>query len=536
MSIGPRRPPRRRSLKRLKPLVLSRLAALILTVNLVALAALVGGILAITENRRGLVEAKLDSLTAQADIIRNVISETAVMGAPRPSMDARIAGAVLGRLYVPAETRAFIHDVDRQIVGDSYLSAGRIRVEVLAPPYEPTTWDRALDRLGRAMEEAASVFLSAEERQARERGLLDEVALAQAEGQIVTGIRRSADGRRVVSVTVPIMPVQTVVGSVTYEAYDLDALIAAERRAIFPYIVFAAFVTLASGLGLTIHIAGPVRKLAEAAREARLAGGRRVPMPDMARRKDEIGEMGRAFSAMTEALYDRLDAIESFAADVAHEIKNPLTSIRSAAEVLPMAKDAERRDRLIKVIQHDVNRLDRLITDISNASRLDAELARDRVDRVDLGALIADLGRIYADRGDTARAGVTVDIETDKAEVLAHEGPLTRVFTNLIDNALTFSPEDGAVTVTVAPEKSGGRAMVKVAVEDDGPGVAPDNLETIFERFYTQRPAGAAFGSHSGLGLAIARQIVQAHGGAIHAENRDGGGARFVVTLPAAGG
>jgi two-component system, OmpR family, sensor histidine kinase ChvG len=532
----------RRSFRRLKPLVLSRLAALILGVNLVALVALVAGILAITENRRGLVEAKIDSLTAQANLIHILILETAVSDTPRPAMDPRLAGDVMARLYVyddymPASTRAFIHDLDQRAVGDSLLIAGRVRVEQLAPPYDPTVWDRLLDGLDRLRERIGAMFLSEGELEARDRNLIDEVRFAQSEGEIVAGVRRGPDGARVVSVTVPIMPIQTVVGSVTYESYDLDALIAAERRAILPYLVFAAIVILASGLGLTIHIAGPVRRLAEAAREARLAGGRRVKMPDLGRRRDEIGDMGRAFSAMTEALYDRLDAIESFAADVSHEIKNPLTSIRSAAEVLPRATDDERRDRLIKVIQHDVNRLDRLITDISNASRLDAELARDKVDTVDLGALLTDLARIYEDREHARKVHLDVIAPSRAVQVMAHEGPLTRVFTNLIDNAVTFSPEGGTVTITVGRRIEAGRALAVVAVEDEGPGIPPDNLERIFERFYTQRPAGAAFGSHSGLGLAISRQIVEAHGGTLEAGNREPPvtGARFTVTLPAGG-
>lgn len=513
--------------------LLSRLAFGILTANLVALGFLALGTLALTENRTGLIDAKVDSLTAQADIIRNVITETAVEGAPEPSLNTRVAAEVLARLYVPEGTRALIYDRDGRLVADSYLSAGRVSVELLPPPGE-RDFGGILTGIWRGFRDFISgFFLSETEREARERSLNEEISVAQATGDPVAGIRRGRQGERVVSVTLPIAPVQTVVGSVTYESFDYDALIAADRLAILPYLGFAAFIIVAFGGLLALRIAGPVKRLSDAARSVQLAGGRRVPLPDFSRRRDEIGDLEQAFRAMTDALYDRLDAIESFAADVSHEIKNPLTSIRSAAEVLVKARDDAARARLVAVIQKDVGRLDRLITDISNASRLDAELARDTVIPVDLNRLIRDIVRVYVD-GERCRPDQLVfEAEASPAFVQAREEPLGRVFTNLIDNALTFSPPEGAVRVRV--RRPGGRNRFVVTVEDDGPGIPPEALETIFQRFYTQRPAGAAFGTHSGLGLAIARQIILAHGGQIFAENRHppGSGARFTVELPA---
>ena len=243
--------------------------------------------------------------------------------------------------------------------------------------------------------------------------------------------------------------------------------------------------------------------------------------------------MGRAFTQMTNALYDRLDAIEAFAADVAHEIKNPLTSIRSASEILPMAKDDAKRARLIEVIQHDVKRLDRLITDISNASRLDAELAREDLETIDLVVLLTDIASLQNDP-DAPAPRVLVKAEGDRHIIRGHESPLSRVFINLIENAVTFSPEAGGVRIII--ERGPGQSQ-QVRIEDDGPGIPEENLEAIFDRFHTQRPKGAAFGAHSGLGLAIARQIVTAHGGQIRASNRkdDEGrvlGACFTVILP----
>ncbi|MEO1040236.1 MAG: stimulus-sensing domain-containing protein [Pseudomonadota bacterium] len=538
----PADPPQPSALARLaaraRPYIVSQLTVVIVAVNAAALLVLVAGMFVITENQRGLIRAKQDSLTAQGDIIRNVIVQTAVIGAPAPRMNNDDARQVLAALFVPPETRALIHDRSGLLVADSQLQAGRVGVEVLPPPGENGGLAEhaggVFDWIGDAF---LTVALPAEERAARERTLREEVLLAIDEAQPIAGVRRGPNGRRVVSVTLPIQNVQAVVGAVTYESYDLDALVVAERMAIIPYVIFALVISIALATALTVYIAAPLRRLADAARQVRLAGGRRVPLPRMRGRKDEIGALGNAFSDMTEALYDRLDAIESFAADVAHEIKNPLTSIRSAAEVLPRARDDEKRARLIELIQLDVKRLDRLVTDISNASRLDAELAREDLTPVDLARLLGDISSTYENRAEP-RAHIRLATETREPLALAHEGPLSRVFMNLLDNALTFSPEGGEVEVRVQRSASGGRGRLIVTIEDEGPGIPPENLETIFERFYTQRPVGAAFGSHSGLGLAIARQIVRAHGGRIFATNCTGPageitGARFTVELPA---
>jgi len=232
-----------------------------------------------------------------------------------------------------------------------------------------------------------------------------------------------------------------------------------------------------------------------------------------------------------------MDAIESFAADVAHEIRNPLTSLRSAVETLELVKDPAPRERLTRILHQDVQRLDRLVTDISNASRLDAELSRDSPKAMDLGRLLAEVAHLYqeiAKPGDVsvryiAPAGL------DPIRISGREGPVGQVFRNLIDNARSFSPPGGEVRVSLAQA----RGQAVATVEDDGPGIPAENLETVFQRFYTSRPKGAAFGGNSGLGLSIARQITEAHGGVIRAENRIGpdgaiAGARFVVTLPAA--
>ncbi|MFP4519636.1 MAG: stimulus-sensing domain-containing protein [Oceanicaulis sp.] len=526
--------------------VLSRLGVTILLVNGAALVFLLAGMAAITENRRGLVEAKELSLAAQAEIIANIISETAVSGdAPGPRMDADAAREVLRRLsplYVPDETRALLHAPGPVQVADSDLIAGEVEEEALPPPGDEGVGAARglLTRVFSPVEQwLGDLFQSSETRAWTNRTLEEEVETAFRTGEPQGGVRREPDGARIVSVTIPIQLIQAVVGTVTYESYDFEALIAAERQAIVPYALAAIAAIMVPAVWLTVSIALPVRALSDAAREVRLAGGRRVPLPDMSGRKDEIGQLGQAFAAMTNALYDRLDAIESFAADVSHEIKNPLTSIRSAAEILPLAKDDERRAKLIGVIQHDVRRLDRLITDISNASRLDAELAREDLGRIDMARLLREIVAVQtcgAENGEEADVAVTLETRGDLT-VRGHEGPLGRVFINLVENAITFSPEGGTVRVE-ARRLPGPHGRIMVTVDDEGPGVPEENLEAIFERFYTQRPKGAAFGAHSGLGLAIARQIVSAHGGRIEASNRTGPdgarrGARFTVDLPA---
>jgi two-component system sensor histidine kinase ChvG len=274
-------------------------------------------------------------------------------------------------------------------------------------------------------------------------------------------------------------------------------------------------------------------------------GGRGRPqIPDFSGRRDEVGHLSQAVREMTGALYNRIDAIESFAADVAHELKNPLTSLRSAVETLPLAKTPESKARLTDIIQHDVRRLDRLITDISDASRLDAELARQDAEPVDMAQLLTTI--VGLARQTAGPDGPKLVLEIPKADanawfVLGRDTRLGQVFNNLLDNARSFCSKDG--TVRVAMRRRGD--MIEVVVEDDGPGIRAEQVERIFERFYTDRPEGESFGQNSGLGLSITKQIVEAHRGRIFAENRtrvgadpqqppEVIGARFTVRLPAA--
>ncbi|HEY3950458.1 HAMP domain-containing sensor histidine kinase, partial [Phenylobacterium sp.] len=368
------------------------------------------------------------------------------------------------------------------------------------------------------------------------RAALDAEVRQALQGRHVSDLRRDEEGRRVVSVSVPIQNVRQVLGVLTLEANDVDAIIAREREALIPFVVIAVAVTLASSLLLTRLIAQPVLRLARAADRVRLARARAISLPDLSSREDELGDLTRSLEAMTQSLTERMDAIESFAADVAHEIKNPLTSLRSAVETLDLVTDAAARERLLKVLKNDVQRLDRLVTDISNASRLDAELSRDAPKSVDIERLVGEIVGLYQATAKPGEVGVTFHRSgaMEPITVQGREGPLGQVFRNLIDNARSFSPSGGEVVV--AMQRAVGRVIATVS--DSGPGIPPENLETVFERFYTSRPKGAAFGGNSGLGLSIARQIVEAHGGTLRAQNRlvDGKtiGAVFILMLPEA--
>ncbi|ENZ80246.1 MULTISPECIES: ATP-binding protein [Caulobacter] len=505
----------------------SRLGRLIIILNVLALAIVVVGALVLNELRSGLVNARIDSLTTQGELIANVIDQSATVGEPEPALDPYTASAILQVLFIPRSQRARLFDAHGKVLADSFVVADHVDWKVLPPARKPGQKDQAQQ----------SPREKARAERARQ-ALADEIARAM-KGHTVAGTRVSEDGDRVVSVSIPIQHVRAVLGVLTLEAGDVDQIISAERKALLPFIVVAMIAILVSSVLLHRLIAVPVLRLARAADHVRLQGARAISLPDLSERSDELGDLSRSLEEMTHSLSERMDAIERFAADVAHEIKNPLTSIRSAIETLDLVTEPAPRARLLAILRNDVNRLDRLVTDISNASRLDAELSREQPKALDLAKLLGEVAGLYDAqlRPGPAPGSVRVTFAAEDPRpmtVLARETPIGQVFRNLIDNARSFSPDDGEVRVVV----NRARGKVTTTVEDDGPGIPPDNLETIFERFYTSRPKGRAFGGNSGLGLSIARQIVEAHGGTIRAENRMDpatgaiAGARFIVELP----
>ena len=515
----------------------SRLGRLIIGLNVLALAILLGGALVLNELRSGLVQTRIDSLTTQGELIANVIDLAATVGDPEPRLQADMASDILQGLFIPRSQRARLFDSEGNQLADSYVVADRVESKELPPARKPGQQDFGLSKPDPDANPKAA--------QAAREALMAEVAQARL-GEPVAGTRRAENGDRVVSVSIPIQHVRAVLGVLTLEAGDVDQIISAERKALLPFALIAVATTLISSFLLNRLIAQPVLRMARAADHVRLDGARAISLPDISGRKDELGDLSRALEEMTDSMSERMDAIERFAADVAHEIKNPLTSIRSAIETLDLVSDPAARARLLAILQQDVSRLDRLVTDISNASRLDAELSREAPKTFELNLLLLEVIHLYEAQLRPGEAPGSVRVTFDQnaapqhARIVARETPMGQVFRNLIDNARSFSAADGEVRVALTREGARDHGRLIVTVDDDGPGIPPENLETIFERFYTSRPKGKAFGGNSGLGLSIARQIVEAHGGHMVAQNRKDAagkvvGARFRVDLPEAG-
>ena len=470
-------------------------------------------------------------------------SEDALYGIDFPINPERVA-PVLRRLVSPTKTRARIYDRDGVLLVDSRNLFGRgdvLRFDLPSPTAEkPGLIERAFIAV-RTWLGRGDLPLYRELGADNGKGY-PEVTQA-LNGQDASMVRINDHGDVIVSVAVPVQRFRAVRGALmlSTQGADIDDMVEAERLAIVKVFLVAAGVMVVLSILLAGTIAEPVRRLADAAESVRRRIRSRVEIPDFTRRRDEIGHLSGAFRDMTNALYSRIEAIESFAADVSHELKNPLTSLRSAVETLPLAKSDESRARLLNIIQHDVKRLDRLISDISDASRLDAELQRQETAPVDLMKLLNTLVGVANEVKRDDGVKVTLKFEGGGAgafQVPGHDSRLGQVVDNLIENARSFSPSGGTVRVTCRRLKS----SVDIFVDDDGPGVQPDALEKIFERFYTDRPH-QGFGQNSGLGLSISKQIVEAHGGRLWVENRmgpldaDGNpkvlGAHFVVRLPA---
>lgn len=547
----------------------------IVLLNLAGLVALVAGILYLSEYRASLVDARVQSLLIQGEIIAGAIAASATADTHTITIDPerllelqrgesygpgedilaplefpinpeRVA-PLLRRLVTPTDTRARIYDRDGTLLLDSstlYTRGDILRFD-LPPPNEPKPgfiqkqWNSIYKRVIRG-----ELPLYKELGPGNGKGY-EEVASA-LNGLKSSMVRTNERGEVIVSVAVPVQRFRAIHGALllSTQGSEIDDAVEGERLVVLGVFGIAATVMVILSILLAGTIGGPVRRLAGAAEHVRRRTRSRVEIPDFTARSDEIGHLSGAIRAMTDALYSRIEAIESFAADVAHELKNPLTSLRSAVETLPLVKTAESRDRLISIIQHDIRRLDRLISDISDASRLDAEMQRQESAPVDLEKLLSAVVKMASEvpRDDGVKIALACKCAHDAPEeftVPGHDSRLGQVIDNLISNARSFSPPNGTVRITCHRLKN----EVEIVVDDDGPGIRPDALNKIFERFYTDRP-DQGFGQNSGLGLSISRQIIEGHGGRIWAENRMTrprpgappvvAGARFVVRLPAA--
>ncbi len=571
--------------------VLTSITRRIIFLNIAALIILLSGILYLNQFRAGLTDARVESLLIQGQIISSAIAASATVDTDTitidpdklielqagesllPSndnldnldfpIDPEQVAPVLRQLISPTRTRARIYDRDGLIILDSrhLYSRGQVLRYDLPPtkPGDKSFFDRVDDVInGWLLRTDLPVY---EEIPGGNGTAYPEVVTALT-GAPASVVRVDDTGRLVVSVAVPVQRFRAVLGVLllSTKGDDIDKIVRAERLAIVRVTAVAAVVTILLSILLAGTIARPLRRLSAAAERVRIKGKTRQEIPDFSDRYDEIGHLSVALRDMTSSMYSRIEAIESFAADVSHELKNPLTSLRSAVETLPLVKSDDQRKKLMDVIQHDVIRLDRLITDISNASRLDAELVREDTEEVDLAIMLRKIEGLRTS-GNKKPAGIRIEFDypaqarpthgltippfsgnnplttngsDKKYTVSGIESRLGQVINNLLDNACSFVSDPGGL-IKVSLRRDGRKIIL--SVEDNGPGIQSENFNKIFERFYTDRPNREEFGQNSGLGLSISKQIVEAHGGSITAKNveRDGrvAGAIFTVTLPA---
>jgi two-component system sensor histidine kinase ChvG len=549
---GTSRPAARRP--RFRQRWVSPLLRRILLVNALPLALLVVALLYLDQYQNGLLEAQVTALREQARVFAGALGESAVRTTDpdNPKLVPEVARSLLRRLTEPTpDAQAKLYAPDGTILADSRLRpgpGGTVTTEPLPPALDHgpllgmigRIYDKVLSLLPHAAP-TTLVDLNPSAGADWQPDVKQELRLNSSgdSSQTPPYIRRTRDNHLLVTVAVPVERDKHTVGiiSLTREAREVDESLFTVRMSILGLFCMALALTVLLSWYMSLTIARPILRLAQAAADMREGRGRSGSVPSaLLVRRDEVGALASALADSAAALWERMDAIERFAADVAHEIKNPLSSIRSAIETLRRIEDPGRQRQLLTIIAQDVVRLDRLISDVSDASRLDAELSRVTVEPVDVVPILRTLQEL-----DEATRNAAIDPKLDVVappngmSVWAVEDRLVQVLRNLIGNAQSFSPPRGRIVVRV--REAGG--MAELSVEDDGPGIPDANLEHIFDRFYSERPKNESFGQHSGLGLSISRQIIEALRGHISAENRRDKagkvlGARFIVRLPLA--
>ncbi|WP_417812926.1 stimulus-sensing domain-containing protein [Thalassospira alkalitolerans] len=511
----------------------------ILAVNALALFVLVAGILYLGRYKQELIHSELEAMAVQAEMYAAALSTSAVGQGDDATnrVKLEVAREMVRRLVGITGARARLFGANGQLIADSRnirsFGAGAVQAEELPAPGDD-------DELAEIMRSLTEGVLSLFEGEQPLPLYIDPPVASAADYPEVRAalagysrgvVRIDSQGRRVLSVSVPVQRFKQVLASImlTKNGDAIESALHAVRLDILKIFVFAFGITVLLSIYLAGVITRPLNRLARAAERVRRSKNRQFTIPDLSDRHDEIGDLSTTLRDMTETLWDRMDAIERFAADVAHEIKNPLTSLRSAVETATRLKDPERQRRLMEIIAEDVQRMDRLISDISDYSRMDAELSRAETEEVDLRALLQTLCELYNADASGPRIKVSVP---ENLIVPALESRLAQVFRNLISNAITFTPDGGTVRVRAWRD----RDEAVVTVEDDGPGIPPGKEEAIFNRFYTERPSGEKFGQHSGLGLSISKRIASAHNGDLTASNRilddEVKGAMFTLRLP----
>ncbi len=523
---------------------LSPLTRRIVAVNVLPLLLLAVGFLYLGKFEASLIDQQVEALRTQGEIFAAALGESDVLESPDYGevLLPDLARETMRRLVAPTHTPARLFDSQGKLIADSKLlfaPGDAIEVTELPPPDNKGFVTRAVDAtydwVARLLPQRRAYPPYHAGRSASD---FPEVERA-LHGETASAVRRDpTDKMLVISVAVPVQRYKEVLGAVMLSSVngDIEAELRNVRFELLRIFGVALCVTFLLSVYLATTIGRPIHQLAEAAERAQ-GRGARIEIPDLTQRGDEIGDLSRSLRQMTNALWLRMSAIESFASDVAHEIKNPLSSLRSAVETAVRIDDPVKQQRLLAIILDDIERLSRLITDISDASRIDAELSRDVMEPIDLAAMLRALVDIHETTRPQGAAHVALTLPERHRGLIVQgiESRLSQVFLNLISNAVSFSPPGADIRVGVRED---GRAVL-VTVEDDGPGIPPEKLTTIFDRFYTERPAAEKFGTHSGLGLSISKQIVEAHRGRIWAENRYDAagavrGARFLIRLPQA--
>jgi two-component system sensor histidine kinase ChvG len=521
----------------------SPLTRKIITFNLIALSVLVAGILYLNSSRDSLALQRAAALVSETELIADVIEAQLPAGAPvnLTTGDGVDVAATLEGLDLRGGIDVFVYDPAETLVA---RTAGSLSVTEALAASEGEERTLLNDGLNWLWERVSAPFSTEEDATTPP---LEEQLRRMVSTSVTGGTRLEGtlaiEGGTLFSVVTPIMQGNTPVGvvAVASAAGEIDRLVRSERERVLQMFVIATLVSIGLSLVLASTIANPLADLSAAAelgrdKDARKMNPGRIRIPDLTARPDEIGRLSGALRGMVSALYNRIDGNEQFAADVAHEIKNPLASLRSAVGTLRMVKRDDQREKLLNVIEHDVRRLDRLVSDISNASRLDSELVKEEEEPFDLLQMLGNLGQYLGE--DAKSKGIDFITDLPAAPITVHglEARLAQVFVNLITNAISFCEDGDAIRVWARKRAN----RVLIVVEDTGPGIPEQALGKIFKRFYSQRPE-EHFGNNSGLGLAISKQIVEAHGGVIWAENirpteaditSEPLGARFVVGLP----
>ena len=525
--------------RRVSPLTIK-----ILSINVIAIFVVFTAVLHLDRYEDSLIQTELEGLERQATLFANALSEVAVARNPGAQNYLSVTAVqnVIDRSALESLARSRVFSTGGELLADSYRLPGRVpsvTTKPLASVSPNIFFQKFLDKFFQD-------FFYSTTQQHLPNYQQHTIQLARAFPEVISALRGSSiktvkattTGRKLLTVAMPIRKkYKPVLGVLLLSSDDKNINLAfnSYQKELITAVVIAIIITSALSLYLSRSITRPIRRLAFAAEKIRSDRNGRHEISEVSERKDELGELSKALTQMTDDLWQRLNAIEKFAADVAHEIKNPLTSIRSAVETASKIKDNEKRDKLLALILDDVHRLDRLITDISDSSRLDTELSREKFTVIDIGKLLLAFYKLRTSQKKFDKKNLTLSIPEgyDKLLILGHEIRIVQVIDNIVDNAITFSPPHGNINIVVSADTK----SVTITIDDQGPGIPKGKLDAIFDRFYSERPPTEKFGLHSGLGLSICKQITEAHNGEITAENRLDQqsitkGARFIITLP----